>query len=185
MRVTETALKGVLLLEPTVHGDHRGFFLETWRQDRYAEHGIDLPFVQDNHSRSAKGILRGLHTQTGDSAQGKLVRVVSGSVYDVAVDIRVGSPTFGAHVAVELTAENHKQIWIPPRFAHGFCVLSEYAEFEYKCTAFYDPSAELAIRWDDPEIGIPWPISDPVLSDKDRDAPTLAEAGPMLPTFEG
>ena len=184
MRVTETALPGVLLFEPVVHGDHRGFFLESWRHDRYADHGVTLPFVQDNHSKSTRGTLRGLHTQTGSSAQGKLVRVVAGRVYDVAVDIRVGSPTFGRYVAVELTAENHRQIWVPPHFAHGFCVLSESAEFEYKCTAYYDPGADLAIRWDDPAIGIPWPISDPVLSAKDRDARTLAEAHDQLPSFE-
>ena len=185
MRVTETDLPGVLIIEPSVHGDHRGFFLESWHRDRYAEHGIDLPFVQDNHSKSGKGILRGLHAQLGANAQGKLIRVVSGVVYDVAVDIRVGSPTFGRYAATELTAENHSQLWVPPGFAHGFCVLSEAAEVEYKCTEFYDPASELSIKWDDPAIGIPWPITDPILSDKDQKALPLADAHDRLPVFDG
>ena len=185
MRVTETDLPGVLIIEPSVHGDHRGFFLESWHRDRYAEHGIDLPFVQDNHSKSGKGILRGLHAQLGANAQGKLIRVVSGAVYDAAVDIRVGSPTFGRYAATELTAENHIQLWVPPGFAHGFCVLSEAAEVEYQCTEFYDPTAELSIKWDDPAIGIPWPITDPVLSDKDRGALPLAATQDRLPLFAG
>lgn len=183
MRVTQTDLPGVLLIEPRVHGDHRGFFLETWHQERYAEHGIDLPFVQDNHSKSTMGILRGLHTQLGKHAQGKLIRVIQGAVYDVAVDIRVGSPTFGKFAAAELTAENHHQLWVPPNFAHGFCVLSDTAEVEYKCTDLYDPASELSIRWDDPAIAIPWPVTDPILSDKDRNAPLLADAHDRLPAF--
>jgi dTDP-4-dehydrorhamnose 3,5-epimerase len=183
MKVHQTELPGVLLIEPRVHGDQRGFFIETWHQARYEEAGILGPFVQDNHSRSAKGILRGLHTQLGAHAQGKLVRVVHGAILDVAVDIRVGSKTFGRFTAAELSAENHHQLWVPPGFAHGFCVLTDAAEVEYKCTALYHPESELSIRWNDPALGIPWPIETPTLSPKDRDAPTLAEVVDRLPAW--
>ncbi|MAG57109.1 MAG: dTDP-4-dehydrorhamnose 3,5-epimerase [Planctomycetes bacterium] len=183
MKVIDTDLPGVLLIEPKVHGDTRGFFLETYHQARYQEHGISGTFVQDNHSKSSRGILRGLHTQLRDHAQGKLLRVVSGAIFDVAVDIRVGSPTFGEHYAVELSSENHRQLWVPPHFAHGFCVLSDTAEVEYKCTRHYAVEAELAIRWNDPAIGIAWPITDPKLSAKDQAAPTLQEAMDQLPSY--
>ena len=185
MNVRETKLPGVLIIEPEIHGDHRGFFVETWHQERYAALGIDLPFVQDNHSRSGHRILRGLHAQIGASAQGKLVRVIVGAVYDVAVDVRIGSPTYGQHIAVDLTAENKHQIWVPPGFVHGFCVTSEEgAEIEYKCTKLYDADSALTVRWDDPALGIPWPIKEPILSAKDQDAPLLAEVADRLPTFE-
>jgi len=185
MNVRETKLPGVLIIEPEIHGDHRGFFVETWHQERYAALGIDLPFVQDNHSRSGHRILRGLHAQIGASAQGKLVRVIVGAVYDVAVDVRIGSPTYGQHIAVDLTAENKHQIWVPPGFVHGFCVTSEEgAEIEYKCTKLYDADSDLTVRWDDPALGIPWPIKEPILSAKDQDAPLLAEVADRLPTFE-
>jgi len=174
MNVRTTELPGVLVVEPTVHGDHRGFFLETYHRERYAEHGIDAAFVQDNHSRSEGPILRGLHAQ-GRRPQGKLVRAVEGAIFDVAVDIRVGSPTFGCWVGEELSAENFLQLWVPPGFAHGFCVLSDAAQVEYKCTDLYAPDDELTVAWDDAEIAVAWPIDDPVLSDKDRGAGTLAE----------
>jgi len=174
MKVLETDLPGVLVVEPTVHGDHRGFFLETYHRARYAEHGIDGAFVQDNHSRSEGAILRGLHAQ-GRRPQGKLVRAVEGTIFDVAVDIRVGSPSFGRWVGVELSAESFRQLWVPPGFAHGFCVLSGAAQVEYKCTELYAPDDELTVAWDDPEIGVAWPLDQPVLSDKDRRAKTLAE----------
>jgi dTDP-4-dehydrorhamnose 3,5-epimerase len=174
LRFVETELPGVLRVEPRVHQDHRGFFLETYHREKYALGGIDGVFVQDNHSRSARGILRGLHAQ-GRRPQGKLVRCVEGAIFDVAVDIRRGSPTFARWVGAELTAENFHQLWVPPGFAHGFCVLSEAAQVEYKCTELYDAGDELAIRWDDPEIGIAWPVAEPVLSEKDAAAPRLAE----------
>ncbi|MDQ7010479.1 MAG: dTDP-4-dehydrorhamnose 3,5-epimerase, partial [Mariprofundaceae bacterium] len=153
MKVVETALPGVLVVEPDVHGDARGFFLETFHEARYAQHGIpgnDLHFVQDNHSRSRRGVLRGLHFQT-KHPQGKLVSVAAGTVFDVTVDVRTGSPTFGRWMGVELSDENHRQLWIPPGFAHGFCVLSETADFQYKCTDFYDPKDEAGIVWNDPD----------------------------------
>lgn len=174
MRFVETALPGVLVVEPTVHQDHRGFFLETYHREKYARGGIEGPFVQDNHSRSARGILRGLHAQ-GRRPQGKLVRCVEGAIFDVAVDIRRGSPTFARWVGVELTAASFRQLWVPPGFAHGFSVLSEAAQVEYKVTELYDAADELAIAWDDPEIGIEWPLAEPVLSEKDRAAPRLSE----------
>ena len=178
MKVVETALPGVLIIEPKVFGDHRGFFLETFQVDRYREAGITLPFVQDNHSRSARGVLRGLHYQLPPHAQGKLVRVVSGSVFDVAVDLRRDSPTFGQWAGVELTGENHRQFWIPPGFAHGFVVTSETADFLYKTTDLYAPQCEGAVRWDDPTVGITWPDLGmaPLLSAKDAVAPLLADA---------
>ncbi|HUP42424.1 MAG TPA: dTDP-4-dehydrorhamnose 3,5-epimerase [Thermoanaerobaculia bacterium] len=174
MRFVETALPGVLVVEPTVHQDHRGFFLETYHREKYARGGIEGPFVQDNHSRSARGILRGLHAQ-GRRPQGKLVRCVEGTIFDVAVDIRRGSPTFARWVGVELAAASFRQLWVPPGFAHGFCVVSEAAQVEYKVTALYDAEDELVIAWDDPEIGIEWPVAEPVLSQKDAAAPRLSE----------
>ena len=176
MNVITTKLNDCLVIEPRVFGDDRGFFLETFRADRYAEAGINLPFVQDNHSRSSKGVLRGLHFQK-TKPQGKLVRVVRGEVYDVAVDIRSGSPTYGKWEAVILSEENKIQFWVPPGFAHGFVVLSETADFEYKCTDYYDPSDEGSLLWNDPDLNIPWPISEPKLSQKDANAPLFADLG--------
>ena len=174
MRVIRTTLKDCVIIEPKVFGDERGFFLETFQSDRYAElAGISLPFVQDNHSRSSKGVLRGLHFQK-TKPQGKLVRVVRGEVYDVAVDIRSGSATYGQWEAVILSEENKTQFWVPPGFAHGFVVLSETADFEYKCTDYYDPSDEGSLLWNDPDLNIPWPIDNPKLSEKDANAPLLA-----------
>jgi len=184
MRVTETELPGVLLVEPKVFGDARGWFVETHSVPRYRDAGITLPFVQDNLSRSSRGILRGLHLQQ-PRAQGKLVWVPDGSVFDVAVDVRVGSPTFGRWVGYELSSENHLQLWIPPGFAHGFMVTSETCLFSYKCTEIYEPSAELGVAWDDPEIGIRWPLTQAVLSAKDQKNPRLSEIpGDRLPTYE-
>ena len=180
MKFTPTAIPDVLVIEPDVHRDLRGFFLETWHQRKYAEGGVSCPFVQDNHSRSARGTLRGLHAQI-QRPQGKLVRAVDGEVFDVAVDIRRGSPTFGRWVGDRLSGENLRQLWIPPGFAHGFCVLSETVHFEYKCTDFYDAADEIAIAWNDPEIGIEWPLDDPTLSPKDAAAPRLADVLDRLP----
>lgn len=167
MKVIETNLPGVLILEPKVFGDQRGFFQETWRQENYEAIGIRERFVQDNLSFSVRGVLRGLHYQQPNT-QGKLVSVVQGEVFDVAVDIRVGSSTFGQWVGVNLSGENHRQLWVPPGFAHGFCVLSETTYFTYKCTDVYVPSAEGGIIWNDPDIGIEWPLRDSILSDKDQ-----------------
>ena len=175
MRVIRTTLKDCVIIEPKVFGDERGFFLETFQADRYADlASISLPFVQDNHSRSSRGVLRGLHFQK-TKPQGKLVRVVRGEVYDVAVDIRQGSPTYGQWEAVILSEENKTQFWVPPGFAHGFVVLSETADFEYKCTDYYEPSDEGSLLWNDPNLNIPWPIDNPVLSEKDANAPLLAD----------
>ena len=170
MKIESTPLAGVNLVTPTVHGDERGFFLETWHADRYTEAGITLPFVQDNHSRSARGILRGLHLQT-EKPQGKLVQVLTGSVFDVVVDCRPDSPSFGKWHGVTLSAENHQQLWVPPGCAHGFYVLSDHADFLYKCTDYYHPESELTLAWDDPDIDVVWPIpagQEPQVSDKDR-----------------
>ncbi|MEH6824473.1 MAG: dTDP-4-dehydrorhamnose 3,5-epimerase [Motiliproteus sp.] len=167
MRVIDTKLAGVKIIEPRVFGDARGFFLETFQADRYAEAGITQPFVQDNHSRSGQGVLRGLHFQK-TKPQGKLVRVVRGEVYDVAVDIRLGSPTFGQWEGVVLSDDNKRQYWLPPGFAHGFVVLSDSADFEYKCTDYYDPGDEGCLLWNDPTVGIDWPIANPLLSAKDQ-----------------
>lgn len=172
MRVIETALPGVLILEPKVFGDNRGFFQETWRADTYSNIGIP-PFVQDNHSRSAKGVLRGLHSQR-TRPQGKLVRVSRGTVFDVAVDINPYSATFGQYVGVELSDSNHRQFYVPPGYAHGFCVVSDDADFLYKCTEYYQPGDEIGVLWNDPAIGIQWPVNEPLLSDKDRALPALA-----------
>jgi dTDP-4-dehydrorhamnose 3,5-epimerase len=180
VRVTQTALPGVLVIEPAVHQDGRGFFLETYHADRYREHGITGPFVQDNHSRSVGGTLRGLHFQLR-RPQGKLIRVVEGEVFDVAVDVRRGSPTFGRWVSVVLSAANFRQCYVPTGFAHGFCVLTPVAQVEYKCTDLYDPEGELGIAWNDPAIGIAWPVRQPILSDRDRRHPTLDELADRLP----
>ncbi|MBQ4183554.1 MAG: dTDP-4-dehydrorhamnose 3,5-epimerase [Bacteroidales bacterium] len=177
MEVTETYIKGVFIIEPKVFGDERGYFLESWSQRDFNAAVREIDFVQDNESKSRYGVLRGLHYQKGEHSQSKLVRVVSGRVLDVAVDIRVGSPTFGKHVAVELSGENHRQFFIPKGFAHGFAVLSEEAVFQYKCDRLYAPQAEGAIAWDDPALGIDWkiPASDIILSEKDRHHPRLSE----------
>ena len=175
MKVCHSKLKDCVIIEPQVFGDERGFFLETFQTFRYQqEAGIDLAFVQDNHSRSARGVLRGLHFQK-TRPQGKLVRVVRGEVYDVAVDIRNESPTFGEWEGVILSEDNKKQFWVPPGFAHGFVVLSDIADFEYKCTDYYDPSDEGSILWSDPDLNIPWPIANPVLSTKDESAKRLVD----------
>lgn len=183
MNFVKTNLPGVLIVEPKVFGDDRGFFMEIYHAARFAEAGVVDPFVQDNHSRSARGVLRGLHFQE-PNPQGKLVRAVSGTVFDVAVDIRRGSPTFGRWVGVELSGENKRQLWVPAGFAHGFCVTSETADVVYKCTALYDPSTDRGIRWNDPAIGIEWPGIEPLLSPKDAAAPLLADAT-LLPVFAG
>lgn len=177
MKALPTRLPDVVVFEPQVFGDDRGFFLESWNSRTFAELGYDIAFVQDNHSRSASGVLRGLHFQRANP-QGKLVRVVSGAVYDVAVDIRSGSDTFGQWVGVELSAVNRRMLWVPPGFAHGFLTLQDGTDFLYKCTRFYDPADEGSIRWDDAAIGIDWPLNgrDPLLSGKDRAAPLLAQA---------
>jgi dTDP-4-dehydrorhamnose 3,5-epimerase len=174
MNIIETDLPEVLIVEPKVFGDDRGFFIETWNRQRYAAAGIDVDFVQDNLSFSRRGTLRGLHYQN-PNAQGKLVHVLQGEVYDVAVDVRAGSPTFGRWVAVTLSSENRRQIYVPPGFAHGFCVVSEAALFAYKCTALYSPQTEGSIRWNDPKLSIPWPVGEPILSAKDKTAPLLSE----------
>ena len=175
MNVVKTKLHDCVIIEPKVFGDERGFFLETFQSERYASLvGITLPFVQDNHSRSSKAVLRGLHYQK-TKPQGKLVRVVRGEVYDVAVDIRQGSSTFGQWEGVILSEENKRQFWVPPGFAHGFLVLSDTADFEYKCTEYYDASDEGSVLWNDPNLDIPWPIVTPILSDKDASADRLAD----------
>jgi len=175
MKISHSKLKGCVIIEPRIFGDERGFFLETFQAVRYEqEAGIDLPFVQDNHSRSARDVLRGLHFQK-TKPQGKLVRVVRGEVYDVAVDIRKGSATFGEWEGVILSEDNKKQFWVPPGFAHGFVVLSDTADFEYKCTDYYDSSDEGSILWSDPDLDIPWPIANPVLSTKDENAKRLVD----------
>ena len=175
LHVIQTALDGVLIIEPKSYGDRRGFFLETFQAERYREHaGIDLPFVQDNHSRSSRGVLRGLHAQRAHP-QGKLVRVARGEVFDVAVDINPTSNTFGTWVGAYLSDENHRQLWIPPGYAHGFVVLSDVADFEYKCTDLYHPEDEIGLIWNDPQVNIDWPISNLVISEKDARLPTLAK----------
>ena len=175
MNVVKTKLIDCVIIEPKIFGDERGFFLETFQAERYAElAGITLPFVQDNHSRSSKGVLRGLHFQK-TKPQGKLVRVVQGEVFDVTVDIRQGSLTFGQWEAVILSEQNKTQLWVPPGFAHGFIVLSNTADFEYKCTDYYDPSDEGSVLWNDPDLDIPWPIVTPILSNKDASADRLVD----------
>lgn len=167
MIIEPTPLSGMVLIKPDVFGDARGYFLESWNRRRYAEAGLDVEFVQDNQSLSRRGILRGLHFQN-PHPQGKLVQVLLGEVFDVAVDIRLGSPTFGQWYGTVLSEANHHQLYVPEGFAHGFCVTSETALFAYKCTDFYDPAGEFSIRWDDPELGIEWPIEAPLLSAKDQ-----------------
>jgi dTDP-4-dehydrorhamnose 3,5-epimerase len=181
MQIIETDIDGVKIIEPKIFGDHRGFFTETFQAQRYAAAGIDRPFLQDNMSRSGRGILRGLHLQ-GARAQGKLVTVLRGRVLDVAVDARVGSPTFGRHVAVELSDENRRQLWVPRGFAHGFAVLSEVADFFYKCDELYSPEDEMVIAWDDPELGIDWGIDQPKLSARDAAGRRLADVA-NLPQY--
>ncbi|MDS1141156.1 dTDP-4-dehydrorhamnose 3,5-epimerase [Pusillimonas sp. SM2304] len=177
MNVTPTPLPGVLIIEPAVFGDSRGLFMETFSAQRYRdEAGIALPFVQDNYSRSGKGVLRGLHFQK-EHPQGKLISVLRGAVLDVAVDINPASATFGRHVAVELTEENHRQVWIPPGYAHGFCVISDSADFVYKCTDYYRPDDEAGLAWNCPILNIKWPTSCPVLSEKDKRYPGLDGLG--------
>ena len=182
MNFLETELPGVILIEPVVHRDARGFFLESWHARKFAEAGIDATFVQDNHSLSGYGTLRGLHMQLR-YPQGKLVRCTEGGIWDVAVDVRRGSPHFGKHVGVVLSSENMSELWVPGGFAHGFLVLSEMAQVQYKCTDFYHPEDELAIAWNDPELAVPWPISDVVLSDRDRAAPLLGDVHERLPVY--
>lgn len=176
MNIIETSLPGVLLLEPKVFGDARGFFMESWNRQTFSALGLDVDFVQDNHSRSARGVLRGLHYQINEP-QGKLVRVVSGAVFDVAVDLRKSSPHFGKWVGYELSAGNHRMMWIPPGFGHGFLVLSDSADFLYKTTTYYAPQWDRGVRWDDPQIGVAWPLEGmPVLSAKDQVQPLLKDA---------
>ena len=182
MRATATDLPGVMLIQPDVHRDARGFFLEFYQADKYRAIGIDGPFVQDNHSRSVQGTVRGLHLQIR-RPQAKLIRVVAGEIYDVAVDVRRGSPTFGRWVGFPLSAESFAQLYIPAGFAHGFSVRSAVAEIEYKCSDFYDPQGELGIAWDDPALGIDWSVESPILSDRDRAHPRLRDVMDRLPAY--
>jgi dTDP-4-dehydrorhamnose 3,5-epimerase len=182
MNFIPTALTGVIVVEPEVFRDERGFFLETFSRAKYARGGIDCEFLQDNHSRSQRNTIRGLHAQR-QHPQGKLVRVLIGSILDVVVDIKRDSPTYLKWISVELSADNFRQIYVPPGFAHGICITSDVADIEYKCTDYYDPSDELRIAWNDPAIGIRWPIENPILSDKDRQAVTLAEQQGFLPHY--
>lgn len=173
MKIIETAIPDVKLVEPTVHGDHRGYFFESFRTDVFSDHGIEMDFVQDNQSKSKKGILRGLHFQQAPFEQGKLVRVVQGAIIDVAVDIRKSSPTYGKHVIAELNTDNHHQLWVPPGFAHGFLTLQDDTIVCYKCTNYYHQASEGALRWN--SLGIEWGITDPILSDKDKDAVAFSD----------
>ncbi|MBW2543016.1 MAG: dTDP-4-dehydrorhamnose 3,5-epimerase [Deltaproteobacteria bacterium] len=175
----ETAIPGIILIEPSVHRDDRGFFLESYRESSYRDGGIRARFVQDNHSSSVKNTLRGLHGQS-PNPQGKLVRVIEGEIFDVSVDARRGSPTFGKHFATRLSAENFHQLYIPPGLLHGFLVTSDVAQVVYKCTDFYRPEADFSVAWNDPEIGIDWPIDAPILSEKDRCAPRLRDVENQL-----
>ena len=176
----QTEIPDLVLLEPTAHGDKRGFLLETYREGVWREHGVDVPFVQDNHSRSSGGILRGLHFQLRPG-QAKLVRCARGNIWDVAVDLRRDSPTYRRWEGVELSDSNHRQLFVPAGFAHGFCVMSEEADVAYKLSSYYDPETEAAIRWDDPDLAVGWPIQHPELSDRDKLAPALAEIADELP----
>jgi dTDP-4-dehydrorhamnose 3,5-epimerase len=175
-----TEIDGLALIEVAAHGDQRGFLAETFRAERWRELGVDVDFVQENHSRSGRGILRGLHFQLRPG-QAKLVRCVRGTIWDVAVDLRRGSPTYGRWEGHELSDANHRQLFIPAGFAHGFCVFSEEADVAYKLSSYYDPETEAGIRWDDPDVGVEWPIQHPLLSDRDKLAPTLAEIADNLP----
>ncbi|HUK33991.1 MAG TPA: dTDP-4-dehydrorhamnose 3,5-epimerase [Vicinamibacterales bacterium] len=181
MKFVAAAIRGVVIVEPDIHSDQRGFFLETYHADKYRAGGIADMFVQDNHSRSAGGTIRGLHLQLR-RPQAKLIRVIEGEIFDVAVDVRRGSPTFGKWVGVTLSAENFKQCYIPKGFAHGFAVTSAIAQVEYKCTDVYDASSEIGVAWDDPDLAITWPVTNPVLSERDKRHPRLAEIAD-LPTF--
>jgi len=176
----ETQIPALVLLEATAHGDERGFLLESFREDLWTEHGVAGPFVQENHSRSSKNILRGLHFQTSPG-QGKLVRCVRGAIWDVAVDLRRGSPTYKQWEGYELSDSNHRQLFVPVGFGHGFCVLSDAADVAYKLTSVYDPETEAGIKWDDPDVGVDWPVSDPQLSARDISAPALSEIEADLP----
>ncbi len=182
MKFTNTEIPGVVVVEPDVHRDERGFFLETYHEGKYREGGIADIFIQDNHSQSQRNTLRGLHIQTSE-LQAKLVRASRGQIWDVAVDVRRGSPTFGRHFGLELSSDNHLQLYLAPGLAHGFLVLSDLAEVEYKCSRLYDPSGELVISWNDSDLGIPWPIDDPILSPKDAEAGGLAETMDRLPDW--
>jgi len=182
MKFLSTELPGVLIIEPDVYRDPRGFFLESYHLQKYQEEGISLSFVQDNHSYSVRGTIRGLHAQCR-RPQGKLLRVIEGEVFDVAVDIRKGSPTFGRWLGIHLSAENFRQCYIPPGFAHGFAVLSATAQLEYKCTDYYDPADEISVLWNDLEIGIVWPVENPILSAKDLSAPRLRDLTDKLPLY--
>ena len=182
MKFLRTELEGVIVVEPDVFRDERGFFLETYHARKFADGGIAAVFVQDNHSMSKRGTLRGLHAQRR-RAQGKLVRVIRGEIFDVAVDIRNGSPTFKKWAGVSLSAENHREVYVPPGFAHGFCVTSDIAEVIYKCTDLYDPSDEFGIAWNDPDLAIRWPVEKPVISEKDSRAPRIAEIVATLPRY--
>ena len=182
MNVINTKLDGVKIIEPKIFSDSRGFFYESFQKQRYLEHGITLDFVQDNISTSTKGVLRGLHYQL-EKPQGKLIMVMVGEVFDVAVDIRTGSPTFGEWLGVELSENNSRQLYIPPGFAHGFCVTSEVASFTYKCTDYYNPGDEYSILWSDADIGIDWPVDNPSLSEKDAVASSLQEMQDSLPKY--
>jgi dTDP-4-dehydrorhamnose 3,5-epimerase len=183
VKIIETLIPGVVVIEPVVLGDARGFFMELFSARRYAAAGITRPLVQDNFSRSKRGVLRGLHFQH-PQAQGKLVTAMRGSVTDVAVDVRVGSPTFGRHVKVELSEETRRQLWVPRGFAHGFVVTSEVAEFFYKCDDFYSAQDEVVLRFDDPELGIDWGVSDPIVSERDRNGKFLSEIRALLPIYD-
>lgn len=183
IKITKSPIPDVLIVQPALFRDDRGFFTELYQANEYAANGIKQPFVQDNMSRSSKGVLRGLHFQHPKS-QGKLVTVLSGSVLDIAVDIRVGSPTFGRHVSFELTDQNRSQYWIPRGFAHGFIVLSDSADLLYKCDEFYSPADEAVLRWDDPELGIDWRCAAPIVSSRDRKGLTLAQLHSRLPPYE-
>jgi len=180
LRRLPTKLDGVVLLEPVVHGDERGFFVEAYRRDLWAEHGVEAEFVQHNHSRSAKGTLRGLHFQT-EPGQAKLIRCARGQIFDVAVDLHRDSPTYGQWEGHLLDDETHRQLFVPVGFAHGFAVLSDVADVTYLCSSTYDPATESGIAWNDLEVGVAWPISDPLVSERDRGAPTLAEVAETLP----
>jgi dTDP-4-dehydrorhamnose 3,5-epimerase len=185
LQVTRTELSGLLLIEPKVFGDSRGYFMELWAKERYQEQGVAESFVQDNLSRSARGVLRGLHLQH-PFAQGKLVYVASGEIFDVAVDVRVGSPSFGRWFSATLSSDNKRQLYIPPGFAHGFCVTSDYATFVYKCTEAYHPETELTVAYNDPALAIPWPVQDPVVSAKDAKGIPLAQIErSRLPVYSG
>jgi len=184
LRFEQTDLPGVIVVVPDVHRDGRGFFLETYHAEKYLAGGIAGPFVQDNHSESAGGTVRGLHLQIR-RPQGKLVRALRGEIFDVAVDVRVGSPMFGRWVGVTLSADDFRQCYVPPGFAHGFCVLSPTAQVEYKCTDLYDPEFEVGLAWDDPTLDIAWPVREPILSNRDRCHPRLDQLLDLLPRWQG